>query len=313
MQKLSYMIVCLALPFAMMTMGGQEAHAQDFLGGFNPNAGKNSSASQTSKPKAGNRKNVKAVSLPDKPNKVDAQGRKQGEWAAKYPNGRYKYAATFRDGRPVGKVTRYDETGMKYMTLTYTKSDTVKATTYHRNRKISAKGQYLNEKREGYWRFYREDGTLIETASYSGGKLHGKRCFYFNNGNLMSVCTWVDSLREGPYVKYFISGAKEITATFSGDELNGTYTSWGADGKITSQGEYRNGVTVGKWHMRYPEANVEGDIIYDSHGIIINRAAADSLEMRRQQYYDKNKGKIKDPQDYMNNPEMYMSGSPQLY
>lgn len=281
------------------------ARAQDFLSGFAPEQAKKEHSSQAAKQKKAN-KSTKKVSLPDKPNVTDAKGRKQGEWAKKYPNGRYVYTATFKDGKPIGKVTRFDEEGHKTVVLTYSaKSDTVKAVFYHPNGKPAARGAYVNNKREGLWRTYADDGILIESGNYSKNKLHGKRCFYYENGDLFSVCIWADSLREGPYVKYFPSGAKEIEANFHGDVLDGEYKSWGADGKIASKGIYKSGVTVGKWHIRYTDANIEGDIVYDDHGIIVNTAEADSLLMKRDEYYRKQIGTFKDPEDYIDNPEEF--------
>lgn len=294
------------LLIAVIAMASTLTSAQDFLGGFSPDAKKQTTTTQTQKKKSA--KKTKKVSLPDKPNKTDANGLKQGEWAKKYPNGQYMYTAKFKDGKPVGKVTRYDADGRKTAVLTYsTKSDTVKVVFYHANGKTQARGQYVADLREGLWRTYNEDGDLVESASYAQNKLHGKRCFYYPGGALLSVCTWVDSLREGSYVQYFRGGAKEIQATFHGDVLDGQYTSWGSDGKPTSTGTYRMGVTVGKWHLRYPDANVEGDIVYDSHGIITNTSEADSLFMMRDKYYEKDLGKFKDPADFVNNPEEYLA------
>lgn len=300
---------------AALTCMAINAQAQDFLGGFAPTSSqtqKDGSQKKSSKSgkKSSTKKESQKVSLPDKPNVTDSQGRKQGEWAKKYPNGRYRYTATFKNDKPVGKVTRYDEKGRKTVVLTYKEStDTVKMTGYHPNGKVSCRGQYVKGKREGFWRFYGDDGVLVESASYNKDKLHSKRCFYYDNGNLLSVCTWVDSLREGPYVKYFIGGAKMIETTFHLDELDGKYTSWGADGKISSQGKYKQGVMVGKWHIHYAGTNVEGDIEYDSHGLPVDPDAALELQQRRNQYYEKNKGNIQDPEDFMNNPETLIFGN----
>ncbi|MGN0028808.1 MAG: toxin-antitoxin system YwqK family antitoxin [Marinilabiliaceae bacterium] len=298
------MAIRIAVAYALAVASSTSVGAQSFLGGFAPEASKERKA-ETAKM---NDRQTRKISLPDKPNKTDDHGRKQGEWASKYPNGRYKYTATFRDGKPVGKVTRFDMRGRKTVVLSYRNaSDTVAAVFYHPNGKVQARGQYVNDKREGFWRMYAEDGILVESAIYSKNKLHGKRCFYFSNGELLSMCTWVDSVREGPYIKYFPSGAKEIEANFHNDELDGKFKSWGADGKLTSDGTYRSGVTVGKWHLRYPDANVEGDIVYDSHGIVVNKEEADSLMIRRNSYYNSQVGKFKDPQDFMDNPEKFFA------
>ncbi len=285
------------------------AHSQSFLGSFEPEATKKSEATSKQGEAKAKSKTNKKVNLPDKPNKVDAKGLKQGEWASKYPNGRYRYTATFKDGVPVGKVTRFDEDGRKTVMLTYKAgNDTVSAIFYFPNGKVQSKGKYVGEKREDFWLFYNEKGVLLESASYSQGKLHGKRCFYFDNGKLLSACQWVDSLRNGMYVRYFPSGSKEIVAIFRGDELDGLYTRWGADGKVAEKGTYRYGVTVGKWHYRYAEANVEGDVEYDSYGRPKGNAL-DSLQYLRQQYYEKNKNNLVDPEQFSNNPDELLRSS----
>ena len=42
-------------------------------------------------------------------NKTDQQGRKQGEWIKKYPDGNIQYEGTFRDDHPIGEFKRYSE------------------------------------------------------------------------------------------------------------------------------------------------------------------------------------------------------------
>lgn len=306
--RISTFVKSLALPIILF-LSVPNANAQSFLGSFEPEATKKSeSTAKQGEAKAKN-KTTKKVNLPDKPNKVDAKGRKQGEWAAKYPNGRYRYTATFKDDAPIGKVTRFDDDGRKTVMLTYKAgNDTISATFYFSNGKVQSKGKYVDEKREGFWLFYNEKGELVESASYSQGKLHGKRCFYFENGKLLSACQWVDSLRNGLYMRYFPSGSKEIVANFRGDELDGLYTRWGADGKVAEKGNYRYGVTVGRWHYRYAEANVEGDVEYDSYGRPKGNAL-DSLLYLRQQYYEKNKYNLVDPEQYSSNPDELLRSS----
>ncbi len=308
MTRISTLVKSIMLPL-VFSLWVANAHSQSFLGSFEPEATKKNEATSKQGEAKAKSKTTKKVNLPDKPNKVDAKGLKQGEWAAKYSNGRYRYTATFKDGVPVGKVTRFDEDGRKTVMLTYkADNDTVSAIFYFPNGKVQSKGKYVGEKREDFWLFYNEKGVLLESASYSQGKLHGKRCFYFDNGKLLSACQWVDSLRNGMYVRYFPSGSKEIVANFRGDELDGLYTRWGADGKVAEKGTYRYGVTVGKWHYRYAEANVEGDVEYDSYGRSKGNAL-DSLQYLRQQYYEKNKNNLVDPEQFSNNPDELLRSS----
>lgn len=251
---------------------------------------------------------TKIVSLPDKPNRTDSQGRKQGEWGKKYPNGRFRYVATFKDGKPVGKVKRYYPNGHFSSIITYdSDSDTCRVETYHSDGgKVECSGKYVNQRREGEWRFFREDGSLVESATYAGGKLHGIQALYYEDGRLLSITTWVDSLRQGPMIKYFPSGAKMAEGAYDVDDLDGKYTTWGSDGKITEQGQYAHGIKVGKWHVRVPDDGVEYDIVYNRYGLIENRAEVDSIQSMIIERHEALKGTFDDPADYVENPEQYI-------
>lgn len=286
-----------------LIMAAGAAEAQDFMGNFAPADSQNKTRREEAKTTG------PAVKLPDKPNRVDAQGRKQGEWAKKYPNGRYRYVATFRDGKPVGKVKRFYPNGRISVTMAYDAgSDTCRVETFHESTgKRESAGQYVGGKREGRWVIYNEDGRPLEVSYYARGRLHGQQSLLYDDGRLFTLTTWVDSLREGPFVRYFPSGAKRTEANYHADELHGKYRTWGADGKITEEGQYADGVRVGRWHVRHPEAGgVEGDIIYDKHGLVVNKAEADSLQDAVLSFFEKQKGKFDDPQNYMNHPEDYV-------
>lgn len=279
------------------------AGAQDFMGIFAP------ADAQKEARREAPATSRQVVKLPDKPNEVDSKGLRQGEWAKKYPNGRYRYVATFRDGKPVGEVKRFYPNGHLSVLMAYdTDSDTCRVETFHESTgKRESLGQYVRGKREGRWVICNDDGRPLEVSNYSHGKLHGQQSLLYDDGRLFSLTTWVDSLREGPFVRYFPSGAKRTEANYHAGELDGKYRTWGADGKVTEEGQYANGVQVGRWHIRHPEAGgVEGDIVYDKHGLVINKAEADSLQDAVISFFERQKGKFDDPQNYMNHPEDYV-------
>lgn len=278
---------------------GSNAYAQDFLGGMAPKS--------ADKQKADKQKSKRKVNLPDKPNYKDAKGLRQGEWGTKYPNGRYRYEATFKDDKPVGKVKRYDEDGRLVAVLTYQANGIVTSITYHENGKMESKGKYKNQKKEGTWTFYDHNERLIMEVPYSDGKEHGIAKLLYENGKTLEMTTWVDGMKEGPYTKYFVSGQKEVEATYSKNELNGPYRVWGSDGKIVNDGQFAYGVKVGRWKVRFPqEGNYEVTILYDKHGLVINRAEVDSVENLRIKYIEKQLGKHRDPEEYVSHPEDYV-------
>ncbi len=291
------------LSAALCTLISIPVLSQDFLGGMAPKE------VQQKKEKSVSQKSASPkVNLPDKPNRKDAQGRRQGEWATKYPNGRYRYVATFKDDKPIGKVRRFYDTGKLSVLIEYMSQGVCRVTTYHPDEKVESRGSYKDEKRDGHWQFYNQHAELIRETDYHLGAEHGQSKLYYPDGKLLELSTWVNGVQDGPFFKYFKSGAKEIEASYRAGELNGPYCVYGIDGKPIAKGQYAMGVRVGRWSERYPdEGNLSVNIIYNNHGVVQNRAEVDSVETLRIDYMQRQMGKyLNDPANYMNNPQDYV-------
>lgn len=283
------------------------AGAQDFVGGFAPTAPKAPAGANNAKKPANKAKPEKKVALPDLPNALDPQGRKHGDWAPKYPNGRYRYRATFSHGRPVGTVKRYDLDGKLLLTQEFKGGDSCLVAFYHDNGKLQAKGLYVKQLREGTWRLFNYDGYPLALYKYAHGKQHGISELLYEDGKTLEQTTYVNGIKEGPYYKFFASGKKEVQSAYHLDQLDGPYKVWGSDGKLINEGQYNFGTKVGKWHIRIPDAdNLEYDILYDVHGLVQNRAEVDSAEAKRSRFYDSQAGKFDDPANYIDHPEDYV-------
>lgn len=56
---------------------------------------------------------------------------------------------------------------------------------YFKNRTIRAKGKLLKGKRDGYWKWYRKDGSKMKTGYFKEGKLAKEWMRYDKNGKLI--------------------------------------------------------------------------------------------------------------------------------
>lgn len=74
--------------------------------------------------------------------------------------------------------------------------DMVKATYFHANGEIAQQGYFLNEKLEGEWKMYDEQGEKIAVGNYDNGLRTGKWLFWegdiqkevnFDNNKIASV------------------------------------------------------------------------------------------------------------------------------
>lgn len=56
---------------------------------------------------------------------------------------------------------------------------------YHKDGTIRAKGKLKDGKRDGYWKFYRADGTKLKTGFYTYGELTKDWMMYDKKGKLI--------------------------------------------------------------------------------------------------------------------------------
>ena len=111
-------------------------------------------------------------------NQLDSEEMKQGHWEKKYKNGKLKYSGQFKDNIPTGKFERFSNEGKLSSTLLYTPGEKiVVAQLFHANGKVLADGNYIDQKKDSLWKFYRNDGLLFSEAFYLGGTHWG--AFYF--------------------------------------------------------------------------------------------------------------------------------------
>ena len=144
-------------------------------------------------------------------NRTDDKGRRQGLWMDFYPNGQKRYEGTFKNDKCQGEFKYYDEQGRLKATNTFDKSgEKALNKTYDTNGTMVATGYYLNQKKDGEWRYFsKENGKMILVEDNKDGKVNGRSLVYYETGTLMMERQFVDGLQEGhtkiyyPFLKVF--------------------------------------------------------------------------------------------------------------
>jgi antitoxin component YwqK of YwqJK toxin-antitoxin module len=223
---------------------------------------------------------------------------------SRYPNGNLRYEGDFKDGKPVGELRRYHENGQLSGIQTFDNEGNSTIVCYTGTGELLAEGSYKAHNRDGLWKFYGEgeylfmvenyqdglrigeslifskEGKLLQRMNYKNGKLDGERIHYYPYGNIMAKYTYVDGVLEGPYTYFFETGHINEEGTYLQGKANGIWRSYEEDGTFV-EAEYING------ELANPEA--------------YNQSIQNKLDK-----YDVDP-KIKDPEDFMNDPNTYFS------
>jgi antitoxin component YwqK of YwqJK toxin-antitoxin module len=230
-------------------------------------------------------------------NKTDQQGRKQGHWIKKYPNGKILYDGFFKDDHPAGELKRFYEDQKLKSLLTY--SDDGKeavATTYHANGNIASKGKYINQLKEGKWQFFSvsESGYMFSEEHFSRNIRNGASVKYYPDSTVAERVTYLNDIRQGEWIQYYPNDTICLRSNYLNGKINGQFKVWFENGKIEYSGQYKNDLRDGSWVI----FNSDGTIRYKLE-YVDGVTGENQMDIDVSDYLDtleRNKGKIADPE-----------------
>lgn len=230
-------------------------------------------------------------------NKTDQQGRKQGPWVKKDSVGNVLYEGIFKDGHPIGEFKRYYSNKTLLSLLIYSADGrTADAKMWYPNSFIASKGKYIDQKKEGLWKFYSSsvNGYLINAESYKGNKKNGLSIKYFPDSTVFEKINYLNDKKEGEWLQYYPGGKLFLKSYYSKDLLNGKFEVWYENGKSQYSGAYKNSFREGNWKI----FNKEGSLKYELN-YIDGMTNDKQMDIDASDFFDnleKNKDKIPDPE-----------------
>jgi antitoxin component YwqK of YwqJK toxin-antitoxin module len=215
------------------------------------------------------------------------------------------YRGAFKDNKPVGEWLRYHEEGGLKALLQYSEtSDTVKARLYETASQPVAEGVYVREKKEGIWLYYSGETKISEESFMNGIKSGICRKFY-PTGELLEESLWKENRKEGKYQAFFPTGKPFLQCIFSEGIRNGRCFTYYPSGLTEVESQYKNDKPDGEWKYLDENGNIRFTLLYEK-GILKNPEALDSLGTKELEELEKQKGKLDDPEKYLQNPEEYL-------
>jgi antitoxin component YwqK of YwqJK toxin-antitoxin module len=234
---------------------------------------------------------------PEQLNQTDSKGLKQGHWIKKTPQGHIRYEGYFKDNQPVGTLKRYYENDSLQSVLIYDPDGkTVDATFYHQNGYVASQGKYMNQLKEGKWKFYSAiiRDYLICEEEYLHNMKNGLSVKYYPDKTISEKLYYSNDNRSGEWTQYFPDGQVCLTGHYTNNQLNGKFVVYSDNGNPEFSGQYKNDSRDGDWIRYNRDGSVKTTINYVS-GVATNP----ELYRQESEYLDaleKNKGKIADPE-----------------
>jgi antitoxin component YwqK of YwqJK toxin-antitoxin module len=130
---------------------------------------------------------------------------------------------------------------------------------FHDNGYLKLVGTYLDEKKDGEWKFYNESGDLVVTGKYKNGKKDGIWVEYHKGGEkIFSKQFYQDGKIIDSILETYGYTGKLLTRGYLQDgKKHGLWETYFENGDLISSGVYKNGKESGVFIKYYNSRMVE--------------------------------------------------------
>ncbi len=117
--------------------------------------------------------------------------------------------------------------------------------------KVSAEGQYSDNRKTGVWKFFNVNGKLEQTGSFNNGRPDGLWTWYYKDNSILREEEYFQGKRDGSFTEYSDTGEIITQGQYSDGEKNGEWKYKSGDNMET--GKYILGLRDGLWKSYYPD------------------------------------------------------------
>ena len=204
------------------------------------------------------------MAQPQAPNRIDSQGKKQGEWR-KYKDGVLLYEGRFKDDVPIGEFKYYHPNGsLKSISVFIQGVHEVKTTIFHPNGQKASEGRFLDQLKDGEWHYWTDKGLLISIESYAKGKKNGVwKTFSAQTGILLEEINYKNELLDGLVQTFYTDGKPCTVDHFIMGKRYGEVISYFIDGRVSIKGNYKDNLKTGEWEYYDQSGRLRKVVLYD--------------------------------------------------
>lgn len=128
--------------------------------------------------------------------------------------------------------------------------------------KLLISGSYVNDKRNGLWKFYRMNDTVQVEGNYKNGNKDGEWRSYYPDGKLSCIMRYNNGKLEKASVGYYPNGNISFQKTYEMDTLIGEVKYLYPDGKVWYTEVYKNGLLNGPSKTYYENGVLKEEVTF---------------------------------------------------
>ncbi len=131
-------------------------------------------------------------------------------------------------------------------------------------------GNFINDKREGPWTFYHNDGKTIRViGNYENNRPKGNYTKYWSNGQLKKAGTFSKNMQLDSLKRFYSNGKLDREAWFNENgKEEGIVNYYYENGKLELSYKAKNGVPIDTGYRYWNNGDLKQQIVYDYEGRI---------------------------------------------
>jgi len=115
---------------------------------------------------------------------------------------------------------------------------------YYENGQLEVKTMNKNGKLYGVYENYYKNGQLTTKTTYKNDKCHGVYEIYYKNGQLEVKTMYKNGKYRGVCERYYENGQLATKTTYKNDECHGVYERYYENGQLAEKTTYKNGIEI---------------------------------------------------------------------
>lgn len=171
-----------------------------------------------------------------------------------YENGKIKALLVYKDSLLYGKQLYYDKNG-----------NIQKAEIYSEIGYKVAEGKMDTlGNRQGKWKLYYDDGSILAEGSYLDNKKTSNWIYYFQNGKIFEKGSYVNNLANAEWTWYYETGEKLLVQNFKNGIEDGISYELNIKGDTIAKGYYVEGTKNDFWYYKIGDEYSSGKYYFGS-------------------------------------------------
>ncbi|GHT72832.1 hypothetical protein FACS189456_2420 [Bacteroidia bacterium] len=231
-------------------------------------------------------------------NTLDVQGRKQGFWKKRYPNGKVAYTAFFVNNYVRGDLVRFHDNGKKMAVIHYFDGEQPAfAKLFSTTGALVAEGRYIKDGvKFGIWKYFKDGKASLQENYDSVGKMDGEQVSFYPTGKVFERKRFSHGLQTGLYEQIDLNGQPVVEMMYKDGKRNGKVRYYYSNNQIRIDGQYADNVRTGEWTFYDNRGKVERCAVYVD-GVASDQDKIDAYQTEYLERMEKDKGRYKEPED----------------